>query len=198
MSFRTKLIMDLATQQASHSCVDIVEYVVGKDGTLSPVYAQPSSRINESILNSIEVPPPNDATIKTASDHLDFPIDLNDAISMNNELENPQIPGTEQDEDNTNNTITNISSEHDDLDVSYVLEENDSDSSSANEHNFNNSEERNESGISLHPTKTRRKRKFSESWNYNLNKYKRLKGQPYQGKKEITGIWNYNINKPGT
>lgn len=98
--------------------MDIVEYVTGKDGTLSPVYAQPSSRMNKILLNSTEVPPPNDGNIKTAYDHLDFPIDLNDAISMHNELENPQIPGTQQDTDNTNNTITNISSEHDDLDVS--------------------------------------------------------------------------------
>lgn len=28
-------------------------------------------------------------------------------------------------------------------------------------------------------------------------KYKRLRGQPYQGKKEIGGTWKYNINKPG-
>ncbi|CAH1980252.1 unnamed protein product [Acanthoscelides obtectus] len=241
MSSRTKLIMKLSNQQASHSCVDIVEYEVEKDGILSPIHAQPSSKINETLVNSNEVPAPkistsfdhiefpvdlndsasinndnstsfnhlevptglNDASISIDFDHFDSQTDLNDAISMNNELDNPEILGTEQDEYNTNNTITNTSSEHDDgaaddLDVSYVPEENDSDSSnSANEDNSNYHEERNDPDTSLPTKRTRRKRKLSESWNYNINKYKRLRGQPYQGKKEITGTWNYNINKPG-
>ncbi|XP_031335495.1 uncharacterized protein LOC116165313 [Photinus pyralis] len=245
MSSRTKRIMDLANQQASSSCVEMVEYVVEKDGILSPIHARPSSKINEPLVNSVKVVPPmiqtsfdqiefpadepvdlndaasmyhdnltsfdhlelptdlNDACISTDCDHHDLPTDLNDAVSMNDEPDNPEILGMEQDEGNMNIiTTTNTSSEHDagsdDLDVSYVPEENDSDSSnSANEDDFNNNEERNEANTSLPTTRTRRKRKLSESWNYNINKYKRLRGQPYQGKKEITGKWNYNINKPG-
>ncbi|CAH1972180.1 unnamed protein product [Acanthoscelides obtectus] len=82
MSSRTKLIMKLSNQQASHSCVDIVEYEVGKDGILSPIHAQPSSKINGTLVNSNEVPPPK---IVNSFDHIEFPVDLNDSASINND-----------------------------------------------------------------------------------------------------------------
>ncbi|CAH1970972.1 unnamed protein product [Acanthoscelides obtectus] len=175
MSSRTKLIMKLSNQQASHSCVDIVEYEVGKDGILSPIHAQPSkfpadsndsasiNNDNSTSFNHLEVP----TGLKDASISTDFDLqtDLNDAISMNNELDNPEILGTEQDEDNTNNTITNNSEDDDgaadDLDVSYIPEENDSDSSnSANEDNSNYNEERNDPDTSLNTTRTRSEEKI--------------------------------------
>lgn len=218
MSDRTKFIMDLVVQQASHSRIDIVEYVVGEAGTLTPIYTHPCNSINETLLNNnieasltnslasfdqLELPVDlNDDVsmdndiISTSFVHSNLPTDVNDTIGMNTVLENPQILKANQDKDNNNSTITNISSEHDDLDISYVPEENHSDSNS--DTNDNNDEEKNESDISLISTKTRRKRKVSEEWNYNVNKYKRLKGQPYKGRKKIAGAWDYNINKPGT
>ncbi|CAH1114475.1 unnamed protein product [Psylliodes chrysocephalus] len=174
MSFRTKLIMDMVNQQASDSCVDTVEYIIGEDGTLSPIYTQLPSSVNDPILNNInneapqlnisnnfkhielptdfndaesinsqpetiiilnnnlEAPPPN---IPTSFDHLDLPTDINDVFSINNELENPENLETEQDKngDSDSNITNSMSFEHDDLDVSYVPEENECGNSSADE-----------------------------------------------------------------
>lgn len=170
--------------------------IVNFDVSFVPVDDDFASDINKTLLNNVAVSQPN---ILTNFDHVELPIDLNDAISVNNEIENPRNTEMVQDiDDDVASNITDISYEHDDLDAPYVSEGSDFDNSFTNKYN-KNSEERSVSPFdsSLNNTKTRRKRKLSERWNYNTNKYKRLRGQPYQGKKGIGGSWNYSINKPG-
>lgn len=174
----------MVKQQA---CMYAVEYTVEEGGRLSPNYAELCGDINESSLN-IDPPPSlintgygeineelNNSNITTG---LESPIvgNLNDADLINNELENPQIPEIGQEVEIVDNNITNISTENEDLHVSYVRVEYDSDNSSVNEDN--NNEGRNKP--SPNNTKSRKKRKCSKRWNRNRNKDKRLKGLPNQ------------------
>ncbi|XP_031358123.1 uncharacterized protein LOC116181837 [Photinus pyralis] len=51
--------------------------------------------------------------------------------------------------------------------------------------------------VTVLKTRIRRKRSTPATWNCNINKTKRSKGLPYQGKKKIGNTWNYQMNKPG-
>ncbi|CAG9773407.1 unnamed protein product [Ceutorhynchus assimilis] len=214
MSSRTKHIMEMVKQQASTSRVQIVEYTVDEDGFLSSNDARMCSSMNDGnpyspLLISTDYIGKigkefNNPSISTSFDHhSEFPIvlNINDADTSNNEGEILYFLEPEQ-LDFVDNNITAISPENNESDDSYVPEECESGMSSDNE---DNSEERNYKPLSdedrneplpgddrneptddgLNNIKTRKKRKRPEDWHYNTNKYKRLRGQPYQGKKKI-------------
>lgn len=123
-----------------------------------------ASDINETLLNNIAASQPN---IFTSFDHVELPINLNDAVNVNNEVENSRNLETVQGiGDDAASNITDNSYERDDFDAPYVPEGSNFDNSFANE---DNSEGRGEAPFdsSLNETKTRKKRKISENWNYN-------------------------------